>query len=170
VSALRLYALSGLSFSGKSTLAAELGRTTGAAIVSYDELFVSLPRPAGIEGLAEWQLLVDEVHERARAELAAGRSVIVDTLNEDLVDRDELRAIADEHGAETVVVYLDTPLDVIAERRRQNEESGERGTTRDDNFAFVLAKFEPPRPHERAIRVTPGDGIDDVVARIEVLA
>ena len=100
------------------------------------------------------------VHEQARARLAAGESVAIDNPNEDVVDRDQLRAIAEEQGATTIVVFVDTPLDEIDARRRRNEVSGERGYTSDEQFAFVLARFERPGPGERTIRYRGGEDID----------
>src|SRR4051794_16076632 len=104
----------GLSFSGKTTLARRISQATGGTIVSYDHLYATAPRDESISGLDEWYLVMGLVHEHAKARLAAGSSVIIDNLNEDLVDRDQLRAIASEHGAETIVVHVDTPLEVIA--------------------------------------------------------
>jgi predicted kinase len=150
----------GLSFSGKTTLARRISEATGSAIVSYDELYAHAPRDEAITGLEEWRLIVGLVHEQTRARLAAGESVVVDNLNEDVIDRDQLRAIADEQGATTIVVFVDTPLDEIDVRRRCNEASGERGYTSDEQFAFVLAKFEPPSSGERTIRYTGGEDID----------
>jgi predicted kinase len=114
-----------------------------------------------ITGLDEWYLIRGVLHEQARAHLAAGRSVVVDNLNEEVVDRAAFRAIADEQGAETIVVHVDAPLDVIAERRRRNDREPARGTTSDEEFAFVLSRFEPPTPSERWIRYSAGDDVGD---------
>lgn len=155
-----LFVMCGLSFSGKTALARRISAATGSIVVSYDELYATAPRDESITGLDEWYLVMGLVHERARAELASGGSVIVDNLNEDLIDRDQLRAIGHEHGAETIVVYVDTPLEVISLRRRLNERDRERGFTSDEEFAFVLSRFEAPCPPERSIRFGPEDDIE----------
>jgi predicted kinase len=150
----------GLSFSGKTTLARRISEATGSAIVSYDDLYAHAPRDEAITGLEEWRLIVGLVHENTRTRLAAGESVVVDNLNEGVIDRDQLRAIAAEQGATTIVVFVDTPLDETDARRRRNEVSGERGYTSDEQFAFVLAQFEPPGPGERTIRYVGDEDIE----------
>jgi predicted kinase len=87
--------------------------------------------------------------------------VIVDPLNEDRVDRDRLREIAEECGADAIVVHVDAPLGLIARRRRENELTAARGTTDDANFAFVLSRFEPPGPDERSIPYRAGEDVED---------
>jgi hypothetical protein len=84
--------MSGLSFSGKTTLARRISEATGSAIVSYDELYAHAPRDEAITGLEEWRLIVGLVHEQARARLAAGESVVVDNLNEDVIDLDSVQS------------------------------------------------------------------------------
>jgi predicted kinase len=159
-----LYVMCGLSFSGKTTLATRLAAATGAAFVSYDELYATAERD--LTGLEEWRYIVGLVHERTRAELSAGRSVVVDNLNEDRVDRAELRAIADELGVETIVVHVDAPLEVIEERRRRNAEIRVRGHTSDEMFEFVRARFETPEPPERVVRYRDGEDVDEWLARL----
>jgi predicted kinase len=161
-----LFVMSGLSFSGKTTLARKISQATGAPIVSYDELFATTERDASVSGLDEWYLITGLVDGHARAHLAAGRSVIVDTLNEDRIDRDRLRAIAAEHGAEAIVVHVDAPRALIEARRRENEITGVRGTTADESFEFVLSRFEPPAPAERSIRYQAGDDVEEWLRRL----
>ena len=158
--------MSGLSFSGKTTLARKISDATGAPIVSYDELFATTEREASVSGLDEWYLITGLVDDHARAHLAAGRSVIVDSLNEDRIDRDRLRAIAADQGAEAIVVHVDVPLRLIEARRRDNDVTGARGTTEDDNFEFVLSRFEPPARPERSIRYRAGDDVDEWLRRL----
>jgi predicted kinase len=158
--------MSGLSFSGKTTLARKISEATGAPIVSYDGLFATAERDPSVSGLDEWYLVTGLVDDRARAHLAAGRSVIVDTLNEDRIDRDRLRAIAAEQGTEAIVVHVDAPRGLIEERRRENEFTGARGTTKDENFEFVLSRFEPPCPAEWSIRYQAGDDIEQWLRRL----
>ena len=154
-----LYAMSGLSFSGKTVLAAEISAATGAAIVSYDDLYGTVERDPALTGIEEWRLIVSLVHAEARRHLQDGDSVIVDNLNEDMIDRDQLRAIAAECGAETIIVHVEAPLELIRERRRRNDLSRERGTTSDEQFEFVRSKFEPPGPPERVIRYQAGEDL-----------
>ena len=157
----------GLSFSGKTTLARRISEATRSTVVSYDELYEHAPRDPAITGVEEWRLVTRLVHEQTRARLAAGESVIVDNLNEDMIDRDQLRAIASEQGVEAIVVYVDTPLEVISQRRRRNDLHRERGFTSDEQFEFVSSKFEPPSPNERSIRFRAEDDIDQWLEELQ---
>ena len=161
-----LYVMCGLSFSGKTTLARAIAESTGSAFVSYDELWETAERDPALTGLDEWRFVVGLVHEGARRELREGRSVVVDNLNEERVDRDLLRAIADEEGADTVVVHVETPLDVIERRRRENAKSGARGHTGTEQFEFVRARFEPPARPERFVRYRHGEDVGAWLARL----
>ena len=161
-----LLIMCGLSFSGKTTLARRIGEATGSAVVSYDELYATVERDPSVTGLDEWYLVVGLVHEHARAHLAAGRSVVVDSLNEEVVDRDRLRAVAAAEGAEALVVHVEASLETIAERRRRNDATRERGTTSDENFRFVLSRFEAPGPWERHVRFGPEDDVEEWVREL----
>jgi predicted kinase len=158
-----LFILCGLSFAGKTTIARAVAAATRSAVVSYDRLYATAERPAGLTGLDEWRFVVGLVHDGTRAHLEAGRSVVVDNLNEDRVDRDALRAIADEVGVRSLVIHVDAPLDLILERRRANDASGGRGTTSDEQFEFVRSRFEPPAPPERFVVYRAGDDLDAFV-------
>jgi hypothetical protein len=116
-----LFVLCGLSFSGKTTLARRIADATGSAIVAYDELYATVERDSAITGLDEWYLIRGVLHEQARAHLAAGRSVVVDNLNEEVVDRAAFRAIADEQGAKR--------SSCTSTRRSMSSPSGGAGTT-----------------------------------------
>jgi predicted kinase len=155
-----LFIMCGLSFSGKTTLARRISQATGAVIVSYDRLFTEVDRGPEITGLDEWYMIVALVQQETRRHLASGQSVIVDNLNEDVVDRDQLRAIANEEGALSLVVYVDAPLDVIADRHRRNEVTMQRGLTTDDEFRFVLSRFQPPAEPEDYVRFVAGEDVD----------
>jgi predicted kinase len=154
-----LIAMCGLSFSGKTTLAGAISEATGAPVVSYDELYASVDRDPSVTGLDEWWLITDLVCDQARSHLAAGRSVVVDNLNEQRVDRDRLRDVAVAEGAEVLVVHVEAPLEVIAQRRAENEVARARGTTTDEQFEFVRSRFEPPDDSERVVRYRLGDDL-----------
>lgn len=166
-----LFIMCGLSFSGKTTLARRIAEVTGSVIVSYDALYATIERDPSLDGLEEWRLIVGRMHEDARTHLSAGRSVVVDNLNEEVIDRDPLREIAQKCGADAIVVYVDAPLGLIQERRLRNEALRERGSTRDDNFQFVLSRLQPPSPDERSITYRPDDDLDEwlreLLARVQ---
>ena len=163
---LTVYVMCGLSFAGKTTLARRIAASTASAVVSYDELYASVERDAVLTGLHEWEFIVSCMDDAVRAELAAERSVVVDNLNEDLVDRDRLRAIADDFGAKTIVIHVQAPLELIGERRRTNDATSARGTTSDEQFEFVRSKFEAPGPPECVVSYQAGDALEPWLAAL----
>lgn len=150
-----LIVLCGLPFSGKSTLARRLAAGTGAIRLSYDELWQEQKGETGRSlGFEE---LSDLAHKRLRAALAAGKSAIYDTLNDTRDGRDRLRALAVEQGAHAFVIYLDTPPEVLAQRRQRCAETGERHSVPSDALRTAAARFEAPESDDDTI-VFPPEG------------
>lgn len=123
----RLVAIGGLSGTGKSTLAMglapALGAYPGAVVLRSD-----LERKA-LLGVAETDRLppsgyaaevtgrvYDRLHERARAALAAGHSVILDAVHAKPEEREAAAAIARDLGVSFDGIWLTTPPDVMLAR------------------------------------------------------
>ncbi len=121
-----LYLVVGLPGSGKSTVAATLGERWGIAHVSSD---VERKRLAGFEPTARpvdagvdvytpgmdrrtYQRLI----ERAREELSAGRSVVLDATFRSAAGRREALRVAEEAGAPALVVECTLPAAVVRRR------------------------------------------------------
>ena len=148
-----LFILCGLPFSGKTTLGARLASETGAVLVSYDalwrEVFGATGQSCGYEELSAM------AEARLRDALESGRDAIYDTLNDTRAGRDRLRGLAAEAGAETTVLYLDTPADIRAARRERCRITGERHPVASKILAEAIARFEAPAPEEYAVVVSP---------------
>ena len=113
----QLIALSGLPASGKSTVAATLACRIGAAYLSSDVVRKQL---AGIDPRErvrdEWRagLYAPEMTERTYAELRArasrllrdGRAVVLDAMHGRRLERDAVRALAEEHGVPQLIAEL----------------------------------------------------------------
>jgi len=65
-----------------------------------------------------------------------------------------------------VLVYLDTPLSVIDERRAANSRTRARTSVPEGNMRKDISVFEPPEPAERAVYVSPDYVLPEVLARI----
>jgi predicted kinase len=148
-----LYILCGLPFSGKSTLARQIAGATDSVLVSYDTLWQETHRETDIS------LSFDELCTLAEDQLAQalkqGSSAVYDTLNNSKGWRDRLRQIAVHQGARSVILYLNTPLAIIEERRTRNQVTGERHSVGSETLWEEIAKFEIPDPSEAAIEFTP---------------
>lgn len=149
-----LLLLCGLPFAGKTTLAGALACRLGLRHVSLDE--VNRERGIGLHGQPilphEWEATYAEAYRRVEALLSTGQAVIYDETNFLRAQRDRLRAIAARHGAPTHVIHVDVPAAEARRRWLANRLTGARGDVRDDDFAHVVARFEPPTEAERVLR------------------
>lgn len=164
-----LIAMCGLPFSGKSVLAGALSRELRIRLLSYDaEIHPAHSRaaPAGAS-LAAGSAFVQGIARREIAAiLAAGESLIYDDLLLERDDRRKLAAVAEAHWAGFVLVYLDTPLPVIDERRAANSRTRARASVPDGKIRTDASLLEPPEEAERAIYVSPGYVLSEVLAQV----
>ena len=162
-----LIAMCGLSFSGKSVLAGALSRELRIRLLSYDsEIYPVYSRlaPAGSSAFAEHDFVQDIARREIGAILASGESLIYDDLLLEREDRRKLAAVVQAHWAELVLVYLDTPLSVIDERRAANART--RTSIPEAKMRLDISLLQPPEEAERAIYVRPDYVLPEVLAKI----
>jgi hypothetical protein len=149
-----LILMCGLSFAGKTTLALALATYKGWRYISLDTINEERGVGAGDEPITkeEWIETYAEAYDRVEAALAVGESVVYDETNMLRSQRDELRRIAALRGAEAYVLYVVTTAVEARQRWQHNRRTAERGDVRDDDFAYVVAHFEPPEADERMLR------------------
>jgi hypothetical protein len=122
-----LIVVSGLSGTGKTTLARALVDRLGWRLFSSDPVRKELAGVAPDErrrGALDEGLYAPEVRrrtyaalrERAEAELAAGRSVVLDATFLDAEESEAARRLAARHGARFVLVECTAPPEVVRER------------------------------------------------------
>jgi predicted kinase len=154
----------GLAFSGKSTLSKKIAEHTGYKLIAFDKLWEETekerPVPQGVEG---WRLIRNLAQEEVFSILKSGTSVVYDDNNPKKEHREELREVARKAEVESVVVYLDTPLDIIRAREEANRISQDRHDVDPINFEKVLKDLEPPTPDEDVIVFKPKDNIDKFI-------
>ena len=157
----------GLAFSGKSTLARKISEHTGSKLVAFDKLWVEQdkekPVPKGSEG---WRYIRDLATTEILAILKSGTSVVYDDNNPRKEHREELRSVAKNAGADAVVIYLDTSLDVIRAREEANRSSQDRHDVEPENFEKVMKDLEIPTADENVIVFTPEMNIDDFIKKL----
>src|SRR5271169_2264481 len=164
-----LIAMCGLPFAGKSVLAKSLSHELGIRLLSYD-FEIYLPHrhlvPPGSPVAAEYDFVQNIGHRQIGAILAAGESLIYDDLLLERDDRRKLAAVAHHHRADFVLVYLDTPLEVIGQRQAENARTRTRHSVPEADMRLDASLLEPPDPAEQAIYVSPADDLTDVLTRI----
>jgi len=147
----------GVGFSGKSTLARRIAEHTGAILVSQDALFFEKEKELGLDldSDEQWRMLLDMCLERIKENLEAGKSVVFDNTNTKFEYREELRQIAKSVGAETKVIFLDTPIEIQKERQNKNLETGERHDVKQEYLDQAIQELEIPTAHENTLVFKP---------------
>jgi predicted kinase len=164
-----LIAMCGLPFSGKSVLAKALSRELRIRLLSYDYGIYpvhSRQAPAGSSVAAEYDFVQEIARREIGAILAGGESLIYDDLLLQREDRRKLAAVAEANWAGLVLVYLDTPLPVIDERRAANSRMRARTSIPEADMRLDISLLEPPHDAERAIYVSPDYVLPEVLARV----
>ena len=149
-----LIALCGLAFSGKSTIARRVAAVTGAELVSLD----AINRARGFDGGtvmddSEWEKTSLMAAATARTVLASGRGVVVDDTFSHRFLRQRFAAVAKASGAPFVLLFVDTPIDVIEARIAENAHTGARAPIAPDVFAHHRARFQFPGDDEAPVRL-----------------
>jgi predicted kinase len=163
-----LVLVSGLSGSGKSTVAAAIGRITGGTIIASDRVRKEL---AGLDPVsssaAEWHQGIytgdwtartyDRLLELANAELAHGRAAIVDATFLDNEQRARFVAAARTHDMPAAIVW--TELDDATASARITRRAQQRNDPSDAGIAIrerqqAQLRAQPLRIPDGAIAVT----------------
>ena len=165
----------GPAASGKSTLAAELARRSGRRLLATD------PLRKRLHGVAATDRLPDEAYSTAanaavhvelgRAAAATGDGAIVDATFRRRADRDAFfAALGAERAATAVVVVLELPAAVLAERAaRRLADPGRVSDAGPAQASAQAAAFEP-LDELPAARVIPLRGDRPAVALADALA
>src|ERR1700750_2799817 len=159
----------GLPFSGKSVLAEALSRELRIRLLSYDHGSYPVHRrsgPAGSSVVGEYDFVQAIARREIGAILAGGESLIYDALLLQREDRRKLAAVAEAHWARFVLVYLDTPLPVIDERRAANSRTRARTSVPEGKMRTDISLLAPPEETERAVYVSPGYVLPEILAKV----
>jgi predicted kinase len=162
----------GLAFSGKTTVARTIAQTLDAVLVSLDDINDERGLWGG-HGLPveEWRRTHEVARTRLGFALAADQAVVIDDTSNLRLLRDGYRALADAYDAPFILVFVNTPLEDIRERRAEASTSGDRRSVDGAVFAEHAASFEEPQSDELALLHRPGDSLDGLLSDLrEILA
>lgn len=166
----RLIILSGLPFSGKSTLAKKLSETLGIKIVSYDHDIYAKHKdevPPGTSPAKEYEIIQTIAREYLCSLLTKGESIIYDDLNLEKSDRQLLVELARHCNAQSYIIFVDTLLSVIEERRQANTKSPNRGHISEEKMQLNISLLQKPGPDEDAIYVKSGERLGELLNAIQ---
>jgi predicted kinase len=91
-------------------------------------------------------------------------NVVFDANNNKQKSRRDLTVMAQKAGAKTVIIYIDTPLDVAKQRTIEREKSEGHVLFEENLVEKMAARLEEPATDELTIRI---DGLVDAKAQQE---
>lgn len=161
--------MSGLPFSGKSTITQQLRKKLDLQILSYDHDVYARHNsevPSGTSPAKEFDMIEAIAREQIARRLKQGQSLIYDDLCLERTDRQKLTELAETCNAKPILIYVDTPRSVIEQRRKKNIEVKKRDHLKDSKLHLDMSLLQPPQPNENAIVITPDTSITEIVNAI----
>jgi len=151
----QLYLFVGYPGAGKTTIAQLI-----AARSSAEHIWADLERQRMFgepqHTPEENRQLYDHLNQQTAELLARGRSVIFDTNFNFQQDREHLRQIAAEQGADTTLIWVTTPKDIAKQRAVTGPDAGPTrvfGNMSAEDFERIASHLQPPTENENAIKI-----------------
>jgi predicted kinase len=165
-----LIAMAGLPASGKSAVAADLGRALGCAVLAVDPVEaamwrggISISEPTGTAAYFVAEALAGE-------QLKLGHDVIVDAVNGVAPARGHWRRLAAECSAELRWIYVLCSDEVEHQRRLASRQRGIEGFPEPTWESVLKRKAEfPPWTDERLMLDTMNSREDNLAAALDYL-
>lgn len=149
-----LYLMIGYPGAGKSTVANIISETTGAVHLMADaERHKMFPNPT--HSAEETLNLYDELNRRTEQLLREGKSVVFDTNFNFRFDRQKLKQVADNAGAETETIWVTVDVDEAKKRAVHSQylRNGYSASMSEAHFDEIVSKLEPPSEDEKVIKI-----------------
>jgi len=146
-----LYIITGLPFSGKSTLAKELVKRFQFERTSVDKMMNKQHLEAQYMSQSDWNLVYSEAYQELELLLKLGKTVVFDGGSLLKSERDRLKKIAEMCGVPWKLIYVNTPKEEIIKRRKRNLKTKERDQLTDEVMNKAFSMFEEPQIDENFI-------------------
>lgn len=155
-----LYILTGLPYSGKTTLARELNKRFGFSLVSMDEVIER--RGDKVEEMIQedWNTVYSEGYKKLKKLLSRGKTVVLDLANLKRSEKEAAKQIARSLGSDYKLIYLNVLVEEIKRRWWKNERTKERGQLARRTLNRALNMFEEPTVDESYIAYNQSMNLD----------
>jgi predicted kinase len=150
----KLYLLIGYPGAGKTTVSKIIAEQTNAKHIWADlERNKLFPNPT--HSLKESNELYEKLNQATEYLLSKGRSVVFDTNFNFYTDRLKLKAIADKYKAETIIIWVKTPIDIAKQRAVKTlvSRNNYKMSMSESQFNSIVSKLQPPKNSESYITV-----------------
>jgi len=154
-----LFIMSGLPFSGKSTLSKQISQSFGIKHISFDEVWIESEKI--INFVPTWENISQKCEDLVVEELQNNRGVIYDNLGDRPEHRDKMRQLAKNNNADFKIIYINVSRSEVIARRQENLKLQSRAQVSDENFNNALNSFEIPTPSENPIIFTPNQNVEE---------
>ena len=146
-----LWILCGLPYSGKTYLSKKIIENTAVTYISIDNILEELGFDWDTGSLPDevgWKKVFDISYERTKDVLKSNLNVLYDSTNHTKSSRDVLRKVAEEIGAETEVIFVDVPVEVVWKRWEENTIQKSRSVVAKELVEQTIQSFEKPISEE----------------------
>lgn len=146
-----LYIITGLPYSGKTTLTKELVKSLGFATASVDE-FLNKGKYV-IEKMTQddWNHVYSRAFKKLEKLFTEGKSVVFDGASLKRSERDTIRGIAEKLGVLSKLIYIKTDIGEIKRRQQKSKEPKTRGYVKNITLNKAIEMLEEPGTDENAI-------------------
>jgi predicted kinase len=149
-----LFILCGFPYAGKSYVATQVQTKTDITFVSIDDIFHARGfdwNSNTLPNVDTWEQIFSESYEQTKRALMAGKNVLYDSTNQTVASRDRLREVVKSVSANTKVIYIKSPVEVIWKRWEDNQQNPTRSVVSRELVQQTINMFEEPTENENVL-------------------
>ena len=146
-----LYILTGLPFSGKTSLTRKLVKRFGFKVASMDEIMSEKGLTPDTMSQDDWNDVYAQGYNSLKRSLSEGFSVVLDCGNLKRSERETAQRIAEGVGVSCKLIYLNISKEEAKKRWKENRKAKFRDDLTDMTMKTALNMFEEPVLEERPI-------------------
>lgn len=143
--------ITGLPYSGKTTLTKELVRRFGFTVASVDEVMEEGHYSSEKMNQDDWNYVYSEAYRRLKHYLIDGNTVIFDGGSLLKSERNTIKGIAEKVGVKSTLIYVKVAKEEIKRRWAENQISKVRDHLVEETINHALSMFEEPTADENPI-------------------
>ncbi len=153
--------MTGLPYSGKTTLTKALVNKFNFSVVSMDDIMDKRNLDSETMSQDDWNSVYSEAYYSLKDSLKEGKSVVVDCGNLPKHERETPRKIAESMNIPSKLIYVNTTKEEILRRWDENQKTNQRGHLEEDGLNFAFELFVEPTPDENPIIYNQTMDLDD---------